>query len=189
MPDFCVQIIRTFISGFAALITDFSALIPKFESLLSGFTALLPGLTALVATILATTIPVHTKRIDNEHQATLKKMELQQSLYKEKYVHMREVFEDYLQATSAVIHASHPDPDTMLKYEFAYSKAVLMVSEKSAGFMNELNNCIKQIQHGETPHQYTEPYFHADPQINSFFTKIRRSLQNDLAEACEKLDI
>lgn len=182
MPDFCVQIIRTFISGFAALI-------PKFESLLSGFTALLPGLTALVATILATTIPVHTKRIDNEHQATLKKMELQQSLYKEKYVHMREVFEDYLQATSAVIYASQPDPDTMLKYEFAYSKALLMASEDSAGAMNELNNSIKQIQHGDTSHQDTEPYFHADPQIHSYFTKVRRHLQKDLAKSCEKLDI
>lgn len=116
-------------------------------------------------------------------------MELKQSLYKEKYVHMREVFEDYLQATSAVIYASHPDPDTMLKYEFAYSKAVLMASEDSAAAMNELNNSIKQIQHGDTSHRDTEPYFHADPQIHSHFTDVRRDLQKNLAEACKRLGI
>ena len=139
--------------------------------------------------ILATLIPACTKIMDNRHQAIMKKMELQQTIYKEKYVHMREVFEDYLQATSAVIYASQPDPDTILKYEFAYSKALLMASEKSAGAMNELNNSITQIQYGEIPHQDTEPYFLADPQIHSYFTDVRRDLQENLAEACEKLGI
>lgn len=117
----------------------------------------------------------------------MKKMELQQTVYKEKYVHMREVFEDYLQATMGAMVSTRYDVQS--KYDLCYSKAVLMVSETSASVMHKLDNSIKKVRFDVNFNDDDPQPCLVDTNIPTLFDEVRLSLQKDLAKACEKLGI
>lgn len=83
---------------------------------------------SVIVALCAIVSPIFTAIINNAHHTKIKKMELRQQRYIETTLHIRELFESYLNYTARYLN--HPDSKTFTEYgEHYYSALVYAPSD------------------------------------------------------------
>lgn len=107
-------------------------------------------LTAILGIIVLSS-PLITIWLNNRHAVRMKELEHHQDLYKTKYLHEREMIENYLSAVASRV--AHPSQVSNEEYSRAYLSVLFLLPDDLRGSLVLINNELEQKETDEAKAQ------------------------------------
>ena len=106
---------------------------------------------SIVLGIIVMISPLITIWLNNRHAIKMKELEHQQDLYKTKYLHEREMIENYLSAVAYRI--AHPSQMSNEEYNRAYLSVLFLLPDDLRGSLVVINKELEQKETDEAKSQ------------------------------------
>lgn len=106
---------------------------------------------SIVLGIIVMISPLITIWLNNRHAIKMKELEHQQDLYKTKYLHEREMIENYLSAVAYRI--AHPSQMSNEEYNRAYLSVLFLLPDDLRGSLVAINKELEQKETDEAKSQ------------------------------------
>lgn len=108
---------------------------------------ILHDLLTLILGIIVLSSPLVTIWLNNRHAVKMKELEHHQDLYKTKYLHEREMIENYLSAVAYRI--AHPSQVSSDEYNRAYLSVLFLLPDDLRGSLVAINKELEQKETDE----------------------------------------
>lgn len=112
---------------------------------------ILQNLLTVILGIIVVTSPLITIWLNNRHAVKMKELEHHQDLYKTKYLHEREMIENYLSAVASRV--AHPSQVSNEEYNRAYLSVLFLLPDDLRGALVTIN---KELERKETDEAKTQ---------------------------------
>ena len=106
---------------------------------------------SIVLGIIVVVSPLITIWLNNRHAVKMKELEHRQDLYKTKYLHEREMIENYLSAVAYRI--AHPSQVSSDEYTRAYLSVLFLLTDDLRGSLVTINKELEQKETDEAKAQ------------------------------------